>query len=144
MIRDFDPRLDTDAVIELARELHGESPEHRGMPFDPAHVEATILAPHIKGWVASRGAGLTGYCFAAIVKSLFGPATYCCDVSLYVRPPFRNGFVALGLIRRREAWGKQMGAMRHQAAVSTGLKGAAGLYQALGYQSRGGCYTKPA
>ena len=142
MVRDFDPLTDLPQVVDMARALHAESPEHRTMPFEEAHLVASLRAPHIKGFVYEREGILRGYVFGCIVRTLFGPGTYCCDVSLYVRPEFRTGFIALKLIKRREAWGKAQGAMRHQAAISTGLRGAQGLYQALGYQSMGGCYSK--
>lgn len=142
MIRDFDPLTDLTQVIAMARALHQESPEHREMPFDEGHLAASLRAPHIQGFVYEKGGELRGYCFGSIVRTLYGPGTICCDVSLYVRPQYRTGFIALKLIKRREAWGKTQGALRHQAAISTGLRGAQGLYQALGYRSLGGCYSK--
>jgi GNAT superfamily N-acetyltransferase len=142
MVREFDFVTDLTQVLDMAAALHQESPEHRALPFDRAYLTASLHAPYIKGFVYERDGELRGYAFGAIVRTLFGPGAYCADVSLYVRPPYRTGFIALKLIKRREAWGKSMGALRHQAAISTGLRGAQGLYQALGYQSTGGCYSK--
>jgi GNAT superfamily N-acetyltransferase len=144
VIRDFHVD-DTSQVIAMMRELHQESPYHARLDFDPVILGLNLARPDVKGWVGvGRDGGFRGYCFAACVPSLFGADTTFTDISLFVRKPYRNGILALGLVRRMEAWGRAMGARLFQHGVSTGNPAAGAIYTRLGYELVGGVYCKSA
>lgn len=143
MIRDFDPRTDLQDCVAMAVDLLTEAPGYAGCSIDENTIAVNMRRFDVKGWVSERDGELNGYCFAAVVPTFHGPDRICTDLSIYVKPKARNGFIAVRLVRRMEAWGKAMGAVRHVHAVSTGVS-AAGFYAGLGYVSMGGVYVKSA
>lgn len=64
------------------------------------------------------------------------------DHVLYIEAQHRNGLIAAKMIKRFEAWCKEMGAKQIRPGVSTGDPGALRLYQGLGYEVVGNCYKK--
>ncbi len=144
MIRPFDRDRDLKACVAMAEDLLRESPGHKGLTVDPAYIAWNMTREGVQGWVNEREGELNGYCFATVTPCFFGPDLICADLSIYVKPEARNGFVAWRLLQRMEAWGRSMGAKIHVHAVSTGIRGATSLYLGAGYTSMGGVYVKSA
>jgi len=102
-------RDDIPAIIEMARDMHSESPRYRVLGFEPEKINA--LALHLmlnKGaggvLVAEKEGRLVGMFAFHVGQHFFSNDTFASDVVMYVRPEHRGGFVFPRMVRAFEAW----------------------------------------
>jgi len=136
-------------MLELAHLMHQESPVYRDLPLerdkllDLAHTSlsfpdlATLLV------VASNGQ-ITGMLGAVAATEYFGPAITTCDLFLYVHPEQRGSSAALRLIKTYQKWAEDIGAIRINLGITTGLflNETGRLYEAAGFKHSGHLYTR--
>lgn len=134
---------DLDTLVEMARALHAESPQYRSEPFEPQVVRqwlrermsTTALCDDNAMFVAESGGAIAGVLVAIIVPRWFNRRRVACELTLYVRPEHRGGFVMLHLVRAYKAWAKAQGAAKAMLGVSTGIhpERTVHAYQRLGF-----------
>ena len=134
---------DAEALLEMGRSMHAESPSYRVEPFDDDMVReqvAAFLAPQADGrallLIAARDGRAVGMAAVFVAQHWFGPGRYVTDRVVYVRPENRGGSTFPRLVRAIEAWARGIGVPRVAIGVSTGVhtEQTVRAYQQLGYQ----------
>lgn len=138
---------DAEAVIALAREMHGESNYHR-LSFDPVEVRILLAQAEAN---PRRGLFLLlqdtlpiGMLALVLEKHLFAHAYFAQEQVLYVRAPFRSIHAAKALLHHAEDWAKSTMAQSLVlgAIASDSVDRIGNLYQHTGFTKWGNVYHK--
>lgn len=120
---------DVDALVEMGRALHAESPEYRDEPFEPevlrkwlhARLVTTLLADDNAVFVALVAGEIVGVLVAIIVPRWFNSRRIAAELTLYVAPAHRGGRAFPRLVEAYKAWAEGEGATRAALGISTGI-----------------------
>lgn len=135
---------DVEALVELLRLLHDESPNHRAQPYEPEEVGrfvserlrgATHLVDDSLVLVAVRAGEIVGTLIGAVVKNWFNRRTWAGELVLYIHPEERGRRTFPHIVQAYEEWAAAQGAGRTVLGVSTGIGSARTIksYLRLGY-----------
>lgn len=137
---------DIPAVVDLAREMHGES-AFSDFDFDDSKMAAQLTMPltHPDSQfcqVAVKDGEVVGALFGYITEFVFGPQIIACDYGWYVIPKARGTSAGVRLLKDFQKWAKDHGAVEVCMGVSTNVqKDKTGkLFKKLGYKHVGGLY----
>lgn len=139
---------DVEALVEMGRAMHDESPEYREMDFSEEKIRklvnfmcGTLLVPSASNsaLVAEDEGTIVGMMGGFVIEHFFGRDRIAHDYVLYVKPEHRRGTAAVRLIREFEKWAKAQGVRAIVPAITTGLstERTEGLYLKLGYEPNG-------
>lgn len=137
---------DLDALIEMGRALHDESPRYQGMAFDAqklrrlwSQLQGTVLVEPGCVFVAERADRVIGMTVGIAAERWFSEERYLTDLTLYVRPEHRHGPACVRLVRALEQWGAAQGLQQVALGVSTEIHAAqtVAMYERLGYRLAG-------
>lgn len=126
-------------LLDLAREMHAESPRYSGVEFKSykvLHMLGLVLNEQDGiGFVACEGERVVGFICGCLVEHFFSDARYASDLAVYVVPELRRAGIAAQLIKRFEEWAFAKGATEVTLGVSTGVNpdGTVRMYERLGY-----------
>lgn len=133
-------RSDIPAIIEMARDMHAESPRYSSLQFDAEKINALALAlilePRNGGvLVAEREARVVGMLAFYVTPFFFGSDLLASDLVMYIRPYFRAGTIFPKLVRAFETWADEFGVKEKQLAVSAEIESArtVAVLERLGY-----------
>lgn len=117
---------DIDAVMEMGRAMHAESPHLSGLDYDEAKVldliKFLIDNPAAGGVLVAETAGrIVGMVLFVVAEHFFGKDRYAADLCVYLRPENRGGTGFLRLIRAFETRADQMGVSEKLLGISTGV-----------------------
>ena len=143
-------RDDYEPMLEMAADMHYESPVYRDLPLDAvklvALADAAIFSPSQALLMAATDADgkFVGMIGAVATEEYFGPSITTCDLFLYVRPEQRGGMTAFRLIKRYQKWAESIGATRINLGITTGLflNETGRLFEAAGFSHSGHQYTR--
>ena len=144
---------DIEALIEMGRALHAESPNYEDEPFEPEVLRAwlherlhagTLLTDNSAVFVAEQGGSIVGVLVAIVVPRWFNRSSIAAELTLYVAPAHRGGRTLPKLARAFEAWARKQGAVSATLGVSTGIHAERTVcaYSKLGYRLDGYNATK--
>lgn len=141
---------DVQAVIEIARRFHAESPTYSSLPFSAGkvreHISWPFSHPHARAWfVAERDGEIVGAMGARVVGANCSDALISMDDGWYVEPSARGMMIGKRLADRCEAWARTAGAKLWLCAISAGLDPAgktARMFDLLGYERGGTVHYK--
>jgi GNAT superfamily N-acetyltransferase len=138
---------DIPELLDMARELHAESPAFRDEPFEPEVVRrwlaqrmaTVLLADDNAVFVTTAGGHLTGVLVALVIDSWFNRSRTAAELTLYVRPQHRGGRALPALVRAYKAWARAQGAAKAALGVSTGIhpERTVHAYRKLGFKLDG-------
>jgi GNAT superfamily N-acetyltransferase len=116
---------DVPAIIELAREMHGEAPFYRDLTYDPQKVEDLCrLCLNENNWLClvaeDKDGAIIGFLAAVATPALFGPDIIVEDLAFYVRPQSRGTTAAVRMLRILEGWAPTIDAKRIRMGITTG------------------------
>jgi len=130
---------DIPRLLELGRQLHQESPRWSRLSFNRDRAQA-MLARLIGStssvvFVAERAGVVVGGIAGVVEQHWSSDDLVAHEVSLFIEPDARGGYLATKLIVALTEWGRLRGAVWLHAGTSTGLdpERTAGLYEALGF-----------
>jgi len=138
---------DIPRLIELGQAMHEESPEYRGISYDPEKVGSTLKAL-INGagviFAYERSGEIHGALAGWIEEFWFSREKQAGDFALFVDPEYRNGLIAVKLALAFHSWAHLLGARRVQMGITTGVHADATgrLYRSLGMQDSGLLFQK--
>lgn len=131
---------DVPRLVELGAALHAESPRWSRIPYDPARAAETltrlILSADGVVFVAERNGVVAGGIAAVVQEHWACDARVAHEMSFFVAPEHRGGFVACRLICAMRAWAEIKGAAWLHVGTSTGVdpEMTAQLYERLGFE----------
>lgn len=146
-VRAVTRRDEVEAVIEMARALVGESPEHGGTEFCEKRMREQYRVreqANVEWFVAERIFGdwseLIGYAIFGLGSEYCEPSRprYAVDISVYVKPMHRGTLAAKKMLQRGESWAAGRGAEEMLLGISTGIRAqrTEHFYERLGYRRR--------
>lgn len=131
---------DVDALVEMGRAMHAESPRYRDKTFsaDKLRQLAAHLSAHPEQGavlVAAGPDGAVGMFVGILGERWFGTDRYATDLAVYVKPEHRGTSAFLRLVRAAERWAAECGVEEIDLGVSTGTdtEHTVHAYQRLGY-----------
>lgn len=134
---------DLDALVEMGRAMHLESPAYRETVYDETKVRAvyrglagTLLAPGGCAFVAEHAGAIVGMAVAICGTRWFNSDTFVSDLVVYVRPEHRAGTAFRRLVRELEQWTRAQGIGELVLGISTGVHAerTAAAYRAMGFE----------
>lgn len=147
MVKVRDAELgDVEAIVEMGRAMHAESPRWRHHNFDPDKVlkltQALIMGRLPGGVLVAEKDGhiVVGMMGFFVTPAFFGHDKIASDFVLYLVPEQRKtGRAALNLVRAFEQRAKAMGAVDICPGTSTGVDpdGTRRFFEKLGYRHNG-------
>lgn len=119
-------RSDIPAIIEMARDMHAESPRYNRLNFNAEKVNALALAimlnPKAGGvLVAERENSVVGVLAFYVTDFFFGDDLLASDLVMYIRPQFRSGSIFPRMVLAFETWADEFGVKEKQLSVSAGI-----------------------
>jgi GNAT superfamily N-acetyltransferase len=148
MVRRFVQQQDFEAVMDMAKAMHRESPIHRAHPFSEARVAALLVAiadfDEFFAQVAYDGGDLVGFSLVMVSPMYFSEDLEMLDFAFYVAEDRRGAIAAVKLVKGWEAWARQQGAVVMRPGVSTGINDerAGAFLEHMGYALTGRQYSK--
>ena len=141
IVRRYVP-ADFPRVLDMARAMHAESPNHSPYPFDTAKVGRLIgMARQSPDWLAlvAQDEDLVGFALVTAQPMYYSNAIEVMDLAVYVLPEYRGTRAGLKLIARIEQWAAQVGAARLSIGINTGIANERNerLLHRLGYETVG-------
>lgn len=140
---------DIEALVELARCMHAESPVYRIYEFSEDAMRgwfyAAIEAPHdFFCAVAELNGEAIGLMLACAVPIFFSTQRMTTDLGLYVAGYYRGSRAACCMVRLYEGWAKAQGCVRVVAGVTAGINVDAAIkfYKRLGFKDQGTVLVK--
>ena len=134
---------DLPRLVEMARDMHAESPRYRHLDFSAEKTARAILTllTHAEGVavVAEKEGHIVGMLGGFVTEHFFGRDKVACDLGLYVVPDERGSSLAPRLVRAFESWAREAGAADCVMGVSTEVMAerTAALYERMGYVMSG-------
>lgn len=134
---------DLDALIEIGRACHAESPHYGRYPYKETRLRALLANVLESGdatiLVAEKDSRIVGVLVAMVGAYFFTSARYATDLVFYVLPDVRGGPYAKRLVDAFERWAHDQGADEIAPGVSSGLASerTRGFFRALGYEELG-------
>lgn len=131
---------DVDAVIELGRLMHAESPRWNRLAYSEPRVRATLTelinSPDGLVLVAERDQRLVGGILALMSLDWMSEQRTAQELALFMLPAYRASMTPCRLISAFVAWAKAKGAVWVEAGISTGVhtERTAALYEKLGFE----------
>ena len=133
---------DIPAIIEMARDMHAESPRYRDLSFNAEKINSLALAlirvPGAGGvLVAESESRLVGMFAFHVGQHFFSDDTFASDVVMYVRPKHRSGSLFPRLVKAFEAWADEYGVKEKLLGVSAEIDSprVVAVLERLGYKS---------
>lgn len=130
---------DLPRILDLGEQLHKESPRWSRISFNRERAGAA-LAAMIDGtngvvFVAERAGVVVGGIAGVIEQHWSSDDRIAHEVSFFMEPTARGGYVATRLVCALREWGRIKGAAWLNAGTSTGVEPerTARLYEALGF-----------
>lgn len=143
MIREA-THADVDALVELGRLMHAESPRFSRLKFSAQRLAATLdglMAARPLGflWVSCDDRGIRGGLAAVVARHWCSHDQVASDLALFMRPDARGGLDVPRLVWRYRTWAQEQGAVLVQLGVTTGVhtEATVGLYQRMGMERCG-------
>lgn len=137
---------DIPAVVDLAREMHGES-AFSDFDFDAGKMAGQLTLPLTHPseqfcHLAVKDGEVVGALFGYITEFVFGPQLIACDYGWYVIPKARGTSAGVRLLKDFQQWANENNAVEVCMGVSTDIhKDKTGkLFRKLGYKHVGGIY----
>lgn len=137
---------DIDRVVEMGREMHGES-AYAFLPYDADKVRALVarIIEHPEsycGLVVEDGQRVVGILGGYLTDYFFCDEKLACDLVVFVEPEYRGSPAAGRLIHGFCEWARQRGAREVCLGLSTQFKTehVDRFYRALGFTPVGGLY----
>jgi GNAT superfamily N-acetyltransferase len=130
---------DLDRIMDLGELLHRESPRWSRLSFNRERANATIAAiltgTHGVVYVAEKDGVVVGAIAGVLEQHWSSDDTVAHEISFFMDPAARGGYVAARLICALNAWAKLRGAKWLTAGTSTGVnpEQTAQLYERLGF-----------
>jgi len=129
-------------ILELAGEMHAESPRYDNIPIDP-HKAAEVVSNLTNNencimLVAFDGDTLAGMFMGYVDEFFFSRVRVSSDLLLYIAPKYRGGSLATRLLVAYEKWAESIeGVAEIQGGVSAGIEDelAKKLYERRGYKT---------
>lgn len=126
---------DIDAAMDVVTEMT------RGSVFGlPVREKiARLVDGRFFTCAAWDGDVIAGFIVGEVCETLINHEKHGHEKTLYVRPKYRGGTIAVRLVRAFEVWARERGATRTWLSQSTGLKTGktAGYYMRQGYEIMG-------
>lgn len=121
-----DPKqADITRLMELAKQMHAESPRFSQLRFNEIKACQFILAmmhpEHFFFKVVERHGQIVGGMAAMLTPQWFSDDLTASDIVLFIAPEHRGGMAAARLIKAYKEWAKQSGAVLISLGVSTGV-----------------------
>jgi len=134
-------------LIDMAREMHAESPVLRVFEFDAGKVEQTLTGCLKSGVVlvhVGDDGEINGTFVGLVGEWWFSRRRMFADLGFYVTPAARSTLAAFRLIGEVKSWCEGIGLEPQdvQVGVSTGLhsEDIGRLYERMGFERFGGLY----
>lgn len=142
---------DIHAIINLAEQMHGESPAYRDYPFLPEKVrgwvEICLQNPSWRCLIARNGTHgrdrPVGFMAAGAVDHLFSNELTVDDLALYVVPEHRGTMVGPLLLKHMIRWAKTTGASQMRCGITTEIDNlrVTALFERMGFRVTGSLCT---
>lgn len=137
---------DVAALVELADQMHIESPRFRVFKFLPdrfrASLESLLESPHGCVLVAEKNGAVVGGLAAVAFPHFACDVLQACDLGLFMAPEHRGGTTAARLVRHYVEWARGIGA-EPSIGINTGVEPerTAQLLATLGAEQTGTHWT---
>lgn len=135
---------DIEPMIDLARDMHKESPVYRDIPFSDAAMRGWFTASVEKSGeyfcaVIEDAGAIVGAMLALAAPVLFSEVKAAYEMGLYVYPKYRGTGAAWRLYAYFEKWAKTENCGFGLIGVSAGVNDDVGVrfYKRLGYDPAG-------
>lgn len=145
-VRIADTEQDIDAIMTLACEMHRED-RHRNLKLDQVKLHRFFMkALDVKLscnlLVSERSGRITGFLYATIGETFFGPSKVASCMLFYVSPKSRGSLAALKLIKAYQIWAKKNGAEQVSVHVTSSVRISQTdrMFRKLGFEVSGGNY----
>ena len=134
---------DLDAVLDMGRAMHQESPRYARASFSEEKVRNLAVAilsgamPGCAAFIAEDDGDVIGMFVGMVTEQWFSTDKSATDLVFYVKPEFRGRSLApWRLVHLFEKWAVAQGVRSISCGSSTGVNAArtADLYRRLGYQ----------
>lgn len=144
-------REDAGEIIAMGRALALESPKYRDMHWDEAklmdlgeRINSVLAADQACSFVAQQRGEMAGTMIIVVAERFFGGDLYVTDVTLYIKPEHRGGFVFARLVQAAEKWARERGVRDAAFGVSTEIDAPRTVraYERMGYTVTGYTLTK--
>ncbi len=116
---------DLPEILVLARAFHAESPVHRDHAFNEGKVtamlEAAMFDPDWLAIIALQDDAIVGMVLMFATEMFYSDAREAGDLTFYVAPDQRNGFVALRMLAKVREWAKNAQVVRVSITPNTGI-----------------------
>jgi len=148
IIREAKSTYDFEQIVDMARDMHAESPRFSRVPFEAEKVYALTrrLTEEDTGLVlvAEDEGVLVGMYAGFLAPYFFSYENYASDVALYVSPGQRGGPLAAQLIQAFVAWATEKGVRELAPGASTEVSTEAvrALYESQGFRVGGYLFLK--
>ncbi len=124
-IRKANP-ADIPTIIEMARDMHAESPRYHTLGFVVEKINTLALhlisTPGAGGvLVAEKQGKLVGMFAFHINQHFFSNDIFASDIVMYLRPGVRGGSLFPRMVKAFEAWADEYGVKEKLLGVSTGI-----------------------
>lgn len=145
-VRIADKEQDIDAILPLACDMHRED-RHRNLKLDKAKLHRFFMKTIDQQQsccllLAERNGQITGFLYASIGETFFGPSKVASCMLFYVSQKSRGSLAALKLIKAYQIWAQKQGAEQVSAHVTSGIRlhQTDRLFKKLGFELCGGNY----
>jgi len=142
-------REDALAMLEIAEQMHKESPNFQNKPFDRERIwklfDATVKYPSRFCMIyAKDGDKPIGGILGKITEQYFSGDLVASDFGMFILPEHRGGSCFVRLFKEFEKWSIDNGATSIMVGHTTGVntENAQGMFLRLGYSLMGYVFNK--
>jgi len=140
-------RSDLNAILDLGKRMHAESPRFSQLSFDDEKVRALFAValsdPRYLVLVSEQEDGaIAGGFVGFMAPHWFSSDEVASDLAVFVRPDRRGGILAARMVKAFIYWAQDRGAKQITFGISTGvhIEQTAALYRSLGLKQFGYCF----
>jgi L-amino acid N-acyltransferase YncA len=133
---------DLDAILPMGEHMVKTS-TYKNYTFSHEKTRALFEAVITHGFfmVAEDNGKVVGGMAGDVVSPFFSEDKMGIEFAIFLKPEYRNGFIAPQLVGHWLEWCKEQGAIEARPGITTGDKSATTLYQALGFETVGAMFV---